>query len=1421
MSQTSHISTSGGLISTAFIENIRQARTNQRGTQPDTFALPWQEAPKSPAALEARIAETWEALLERWDAIATELTKMDISQARDRWILPLLRALDFQPIYQRSDIVLDESEALRFNVSHFGWELGEGENEANHTPPPVHTVLPTASLDARTTGATNSRSPKGKSPHDMLQLFLNVSRGYRWAVLTNGLHLRLLRDYHHTYTKGYVEFDLESIFETRNFADFRALYRLAHASRFVGPAPTPELSETSELLEISGQERWESAPLEMFYRDSQAAGIQVGTDLQKQVREAIEMLGNGFLLSGGPLLRQLQTDTALCQQFYAELLHIVYRILFLLYAEQRGMVPKTGAPLENLYRQGYSLTALRSKAESDPTSPEAYDLWEGLKVTFKMFQKGVVELGVYRYNGMLFAEDQTPLLDGRGTEEQGSGGDNSLLPQPLRCRNLELLRAIRALTLIEREGALQRISYADLNVEEIGGIYESLLDFAPRVTTGAEDVDGRAISPNTFFLDPRGTARKTTGSYYTHPSLVNTLIESALIPVLEDRLAEVQRRKGEREQGSRGEKDSSLPVDHVAAEQAILSLKVCDPAMGSGHFLIAANNALALHLAQIRTGDEYPAERELRQARRDVLAHCIYGVDLNPMAVELCKVALWINAAVDDAPLSFLDHHLKCGNSLIGATPDLLEQGIPDDAFQPVTDDDPKVAAAVRKRNRQERAGQLSLWRVTVLESLADLNRWRALNELAEAEPQIAERRYAEYRAAPAYRHNKLVADLWTAAFFWPLDEDSDLIPTEELFRQAQADPKLLPDRIKEQTAQLAERHKFFHWHLEYRDVFSENGKGGFDVVLGNPPWEKVQPEERGFFIWSRPDIATSTGSNRKKLLKDLERQHSALWKSWITHKAEIEGFGNFIRASQKYSLSSVGNLNTSVIFVDLCFSLISSSGQVGIIVPSSIATNSITKDFFASLVSNQAIRTLYDFENRRGLFPEVDSRFRFCLLTLSGKRMTSKESDFSFFLTDIDQISDPDRHFTLSKEDFRLLSPNTETSPTFQTKKDAAITKHLYRQAGVFIVDGPPEKNPWNARIYAEMFNVTRASHLFNEAEKLKDEGCRLNGNRFACQNRTYLPIYEARMLGHFDHRGASVGVNPDNVFRSAVSDETNLEEHQAADFFAMPRYWLNERDFQHKILEEYDSKWLLGFRMVTAATNERTMIATIFPCIPYVNSISVIFNSMGAQLNSTLVANLSSFVLDYAARQRMSGVNLNFFVAKQLPVLPPDRYTPTLLAYIVPHVLELTYTAWDLRAFVDDVWSEAGQGSKGAEERGGKTSNLRQAILQQWEENRNATRGGHQGAVPPVWAEEQGSRGTRERFPKPPFKWDEIRRAQLRADLDGLYGHLYGLTRDELAYILDTFPIVRRKDEAQFGEYRTKRMVLEAYDKLKGRVI
>ncbi|MEA3341518.1 MAG: restriction endonuclease, partial [Chloroflexota bacterium] len=375
---------------------------------------------------------------------------MDVSQVRQRWLLPLFSLLDFDLVYLRGDVVVDEAGKLRYPLSHRGWERDEEPAEG----PVLHTVIPSQQLDER---QGNGRGIKAKSPHDMLQAFLNASRGPvdSWGLLSNGVLLRVLREYHHTYTKGYVQFDLEAIFETRNYGDFRALYRMCHASRFI-----PQGEDALP-------------PLEQFYKDSLATGIKVGEDLRGQVRQAIETLGNGFLATSPDLIHRLQQDDDLCRRYYGEILRVIYRVLFLLFAEQRGMMPGR----DSLYSETYSIAALRARAEGDLSYGAAdsarlahTDLWEGLEVAFRMVSEGVPDLGVFGYDGMLFAENQTPLLDSRS------------------IRNNDLLRAIRALTLIEREGVLQRISYADLGVEELGSIYESLLDFTPRVTTQAEVV---------------------------------------------------------------------------------------------------------------------------------------------------------------------------------------------------------------------------------------------------------------------------------------------------------------------------------------------------------------------------------------------------------------------------------------------------------------------------------------------------------------------------------------------------------------------------------------------------------------------------------------------------------------------------------------------------------------------------------------------------------------------------------------------------------------------------------------------------------------------------------------------------------------------------------------------------------------------
>jgi hypothetical protein len=1351
---TTHITTSGGLISDAFIENIRELGSRQRGVEPTSFALPWLEAPRSPAVPEDTIATAWELLLERWDAIRADLPMMEVSQVRSRWLLPLFSLLDFEPVYQRGDTVLDEDGSLRFSLSHRGWDA-EGA-------PVLHTVITSQDLDARIAAG---RGVKAKSPHDMLQAFLNASTGDLWAVLSNGILLRLLRDYHHTFTKGYVQFDLENIFETRNYGDFRALYRMCHASRFI---PQGEGDDAIP-------------PLERFYKDSIATGIRVGEDLRGQVRQAIETLGNGFL--DGDLIRRLQQDEALCRRYYGEILHIIYRLLFLLFAEQRGMMPGR----DSLYAETYSIARLRARAEGDiPREDDFADLCEGLRVTFRMLREGVPELGVFGYDGMLFeddaagATDQPSLLEGRG------------------CRNSDLLRAIRALTLIEREGVLQRISYADLGVEELGAIYESLLDFTARVTTVADDADGREIPANTFFLDPRGSERKTTGSYYTHPSLVNELIKSALLPVARDRLKAAglpvieEEEIGEATAGLLSDYAGLIDEQRRTGEEALLSIKVCDPAVGSGHFLVKANNALGAELARICTGDEYPTEDQVQAAKRDVLAHCIYAVDVNPMAVELCKVSLWINASVRDRPLSFLDHHIKCGNSLIGATPELMAKGIPYQAFdQKIVGNDRATANAIRKRNREEQKGQLPLrWQVTVIETAEDLGRWRQLTQLAEEEPKAARERYEEYRAAADYQRQKLEVDCWTAAFFWPLPKNVSWVPTHGEFvrLRTESSKALSPESLAQVEALPDERaYNFFHWHLEFRDVFTDDGTGGFDVVLGNPPWERVKLQEKEFFADKDPDIANArTAAERRRLIRQLPKSNPALHAAYAAALRDSEATSHFLRESGHFPLSAAGDVNTYQVFAGLARQIVGPRGRAGVVLPSGIATDYYNQDFFVDLATTGRLVSLYDFENRRGIFPEVEANMRFSLLTLGGSRVEG--SEFSVRLHSIDEMPEFDRRFTLTGADFLLFNPNTRTVPVFRTRRDAALAKKIYRRVPVLVNDGTKE-NPWGISFH-RMFDMTNDSHLFHTREELEVKGLTLEGNRFVCGEEVYLPLYEAKFIRQFDHRfGSYEGVVAENRFRvKAGTHYPTDEQEQAPSYCIEPRYWVNGTVVEDNLPTDRPRRWLVGFRdIIRPLADARCAIFSIFPLTGVGNTLPlmIINRRVRPSQDSAFLANVNSFIYDYVARQKAGGAHLNFYVVKQLPILPPDRYRSSLLDFIVPRVVELTYTAWDLQRFAQDILDEVGPETWARW--------FRDVIVHT--------------SPSPAWAS----------GPTPaPFVWDGKRRAHLRTELDGLYAHLYGLTREELDYILDTFPIVRRRDEERYGEYRTNRLVLEAYEEV-----
>jgi hypothetical protein len=450
---------------------------------------------------------------------------------------------------------------------------------------------------------------------------------------------------------------------------------------------------------------------------------------------------------------------------------------------------------------------------------------------------------------------------------------------------------------------------------------------------------------------------------------------------------------------------------------------------------------------------------------------------------------------------------------------------------------------------------------------------------------------------------------------------------------------------------------------------------------------------------------------------------------------------GRFVRGSSRFTLTAVGDINTYSIFSETARRLIAPDGRAGIIVPTGIATDDTCKKFFGDLVQNQNLAALTDFENRDGLFPEIDRQIKFSLLTTT--KQPTPATKFSFFLTHPRQLEDKHRVFTLTPQDIALINPNTLTSPVFRTRADAELTRKIYQRVPV-LENERTGVNPWGIS-FMKMLDMSNDSGLFRDSESANS-----------------LPLYEAKMLHQFDHRWAT--------YQGLDVRDASLVEKQDPDFRVTPRYWIDKQVVDNKLAGKWDKPWLLAFRKITKAVNERTAIFTFLPYVPSGDSVQLMFPKIDkTSLLCCLQANLNSLIFDFIVRQKVGGVNFCFFIVKQLPVLPPESYTPQDIEFINSRVLELVYTAWDMQPFAQDM--------------------------------------GYQGA---------------------PFVWNPERRAILRAELDAKYAKLYGLNRDELRYILDpsdvygaefpseTFRVLKSKEMKEYGEYRTQRLVLAAWDLL-----
>jgi hypothetical protein len=1205
----------------------------------------------------------------------------------------------------------------------------------------------------------------------------------RWGLLTSGRLWRLYWSQARARAEGFVEFDLAGL---------------------LSPMPPPVPSGAPD-------DHWLRAFLLLFRRaaleplapdrhsfldEALAEGRRYEARVTATLSEAVfnEVFPALVAAIGRHDPKARIDDEAWRSEAREGALRLLFRLLFLLYAEDRDLLPVHHAGYARYALQGLRAEAADVADQRKVLSDRARTWWPRLRALFDAIAGGDASMGLPPYNGGLFDDAPGTLLT------------RLTLPDAVLAPLVETM---------SREGPpLTRrwINYRDLSVQHLGSIYERLLeqDVAP------DDAGGVVLRPNPF-------ARKTSGSYYTPDELVQLILRRAVGPLLAERRAEFLER-AESLAGDRRQKPERLAklAAHDPAER-FLQLRVCDPAMGSGHFLVSLVDYLAAETLQaIAEAPAAIAWAEYRSPlaariesirdhiranaaehgwsvpegqlddrhiiRRIILKRCVYGVDLNPMAVELTKLSLWLHSFTVGAPLSFLDHHLRCGDSLFGEFAGPVERDL--QARYGL------VMSGAVVRARHAAAG------MALVEEQTDAD--IAGVTASAAGFAAVEEDTAELRA---------FLDLYHAGRWLPEKTPADKPARDLLFGGGYGDPVAIaagaPIRAPSREAtdirkaggkkppitaadahqavvafiegarELARQRRFLHWEAAFPGVWTEwerlQPEGGFDAVIGNPPWDRMKMQEVEWFAARVPLIAHATrASDRKRMVADLRKSGDPIAADY-DHAAETaEAAARVARDIGAYPLLSGGDVNLYSLMVERAARLVRPDGIVGLLVPSGIAADLGAAAFFRGISTTGRLAALLDFENRRNklglesFFPDVDSRFKFSALVFGGRQRNFPAASCAFFQQSADAAER--EAFTLAPEDFAAVNPNTGTAPVFRTRRDAAITRGIYARLPV-LVDRrqTPPKHLWPVR-YSTMFHMTNDSGKFRTAVELRKLGAyEMQGGRWEKGTARWVPLYEGKMVQAFDHRAASVVVNAANVNRPAQPESATAAQHGDPTWLPTPQFWVSQTDID---LPRGLSA-VIGFKEISASTNMRTMIAAIVPPAAYGNKLPLLLPRVadsavdGAQeiaavldayrqFTPLLLANLNAIALDYVTRQKMQGTTLNLYIVEQLPFISPEGFsrrfgTKTADAIIREDVLRLTYTAHDMAGF----------------------------------------------------AAEQGTTG-------PPFPWNPEDRLRRRARLDALFFHLYGLDRDDADYIIGTFPIVREQEQTAYGRFRSRDLIL-----------
>jgi hypothetical protein len=1322
------------------------------------------------------------ALRGRLDQIAAAFPqneRTNESQTEDDFIWPVLAALGWSESLRQQNLTVagrdDVPDGLLFAdaaAKASANAQGDQWRRYTHGLAVVESKRWARPLD-RASGRDETTAPSTQMLRYLRRIDDLTSGALRWGILTNGTRWRLYWAGARSISEEFLEIDLGRVLALEGSGDpasdaaTRDHWLRVFAVMFGREA---FLRDGVDQRSFHDRARAEAA----FYEERVAASLSklvfdvVFPSLAKSIADAAPE---------APLTDV--RDAALV---------LLYRLLFLLYAEDRDLLPISDPRYDDYALRPLRLDVGRRVTSGDAFSASAARIWSHVSDLSRIIDKGDASVGIPPYNGGLFATGGTPLLASARVP------DSVMAP------------ALDALSYERSSGERRYINYRDLSVQQLGSIYERLLEFEI-----ARDESGAlTVRPNLF-------ARKNSGSYYTPDELVGLILDETLEPLVTERLdgfrtALAKLKPKDAEDYRRRELRDADPAN------AILSLRVCDPAMGSGHFLVSLVDTLADHvldamaeaaalgvdlhysspladkiedirvtiLKNARAANWTIDEEQLDDrhiVRRMVLKRCVYGVDKNPMAVELAKVALWLHTFTVGAPLSFIDHHLHAGDSLFG----LWVR----DAIDKATAMGGELFYNEALRNAQRSAEAMK-----TIEALTDV-------EIAEAHRSAAmyedvELMTGELDGFVSFLHaldwldlkakDKALARLWLDGRF------GDPIPIAR-GRKSPEGGMAKPEEVEAFTAiwkrarALIGEERFLNWQIAFPGVWgnwaSKGREGGFDAVVGNPPWDRIKLQQVEWFEARRPEIAgQARAADRKEMVEKLIESGDPLADEYLQAEQRANDTLRMARfssgkatkdpetgkkipaRSDHYPLLSSGDINLYSLFVERAHALIKPNGLVGLLVPIGIGADKTSADYISSMTENQQLKAFIAFENkRRWLFKDVHAEDQPTILVVSNQGRRYPKFRYAVKLH---ALPDEQSDITVMMDAATLLAvnPNTGTVPIFRSSEDARIVSATYARIPVFVrKSGQGESSDWSAK-YLTMFHMTNASKQFRNRSELENEdgAWPIGGQRYQSAAGTWLPLYEGKSVQIYNHRYASVITPEGSVSGQGQSIHASLNALASPDFVPTPRYWVNAAK-----VDAIKRGYAIGFNDVCNTNNERSLIAAIVPQVGAGNTLPLL-DELSATDCCLLSGNLNSIPCDYFARNKIQSRHLNKYILEQLPIVPPTAYTrsfgPKSAADIVREaVLELTYTANDLAPFARDM--------------------------------------GHVDAAGDAL---------------PPFAWDEDRRLRLRAKLDALYFILYGIfdpadpakSRDDIRYIYSTFPLVEREETAKWGSYRSRDLCL-----------